>query len=194
MKNIIYLLVFIATITSCSKPFPYKYQSEVQSIDCPNIDSKLIHEALYTFKNDISKYYLKEIQEKDYLDFSFSYDQYIYRGAKGNVFYKEIASTHTLLVLNELKKEKNLFIKVKEKSILNYQLDFVQCLINNIENEEIRTKILNLIDVDYLSPSVMAENYRKTTIDANNDPNYLLFVSLDTFYRRLLELETLENK
>ena len=189
MKNKVLLLAFIATIASCSKPFPYKYINEEQTIDCPNINKEIVHEALYSFKNDISKYYLEEIQEKDYLNFLYSYNQYIYRGAKGNVNFKEIASTHTLQIVEELKKEKNLFIKVKGKSNLNYQNEFVTCLINNIKNEEIRNKIINLIGVDYLSPEVMAENYRKTTSDTEEDSNYLLFVALETYYQRLLDLD-----
>lgn len=194
MKNILLLLIFIATISSCTESFPYKYQDEKQIIECSQIDSELIHEALYSFKNDISKHYLKEIQEKEYLDFVYSYNQYIYRGAKGNVVFNEIASKHSLLIVNELKKEENLFIKVEGKNKLNYQNEFVQCLINNIKTEEIKTKIINLIDVDYLSPGVMAENYRKTSLDTHVDPSYLMFVVLDTYYLRLLDLEIPVNK
>jgi len=193
MKKLFFLFVLIGITYSCSKPFTYKYQNEPQTIDCPSIDTKLIHEALYSFKNDISKYYLREFQEKDYLNFPSSYNQYIYRGAKGDLKFKEIASTHTLKIVGELKKEKNLFVKIKGKSNLNYQNGFVKCLINNIENEEMRNKIINLIDVDYLSPEVMAENYRKTTRVAEIDSNYLMFIALDTYFLRLIDLEIPET-
>ena len=193
MKNILFQLIFIATLSSCSEPFPYKYQNEEQIIECSQIDSKLIHEALYSFKNDISKYYLKEIQDKDYLNFTHSYNQYIYTGAMGDVNFKEITSPHTLLVVNELKKDKDLFIKVNGENTLNYQSEFVKCLINNIKHEEIKNKIINLIDVDYLSPEIMAENYRRTSMDTHIDPNYLMFVVLDTYYLRLLDIEIPEN-
>ncbi len=196
MKNILFLLVFIATVSSCSKPFPYKYQNKEQTIECSQIDTNLIHEALYSFKNDISMYYLKEIKgikEKEELNFTFSYNQYIYNGAKGNLNFKEIASTHTLLIINELKKEKNLFIKANGKNKLNYQNDFVKCLVNNIQHEEMKNKIIDLIEVDYLSPEVMAENYRATTFYTKTDTNYLMFIALDTFYQRLLDLEIPEN-
>ncbi len=193
MKNILLLIVIITTVLGCSEPFPYKYQNEEQIIECSQIDSKLTHEALYSFKNDISKYYLKEIQDKDYLNFIHSYNQYIYSGAMGDVKFKEIISPHTLLVVNELKKDKDLFINVNGKSTLNYQTEFVKCLINNIKTEEIKNKIINLIEVDYLSPEIMAENYRRTSMDTHIDPNYLMFVVLDTYYLRLLDLEIQEN-
>lgn len=194
MKNILFSLIFITAISSCTESFPYKYQDEKQIIECSQIDSKLIHEALYSFKNDISKHYLKEIKEKEYLDFIYSYNQYIYKGAMGNVGFNEIASNHTLLIVNELKKEGNLFIKVEGNNRLNYQNEFVQCLINSIKTEDIKIKIINLIDVDYLSPEVMVENYLKTSLDTHVDPSYLMFVALDTYYLRLLDIEIPENK
>ena len=193
MKNILFLSIFIATIFSCTESFPYKYQDKEQVIECSQIDSKLIHEALYSFQNDISRHYLKEIQEKEYLNFTFSYNQYIYRGAKGNLDFKEIVSPHTLLIVNELKKEEDLFIKVSGKNTLNYQNEFVKCLINNIKNEEIKNKMINLIEVNYLSPDVMAENYRATTFDTKTDFDYLMFIALQTYYQRLLDIEIPEN-
>ncbi len=189
MNKIYLLIITIATLSSCSKPFPYKYQNEEQVINCSNNEAKIMNEALYAFKEDISRYYLKEIQEKEYLNFSYSYAQYIYGGAKGTVFYKEIASPHTLKVYNELLKQDALFIKRKGKSNLNYKNEFVKCLINKFKNEAMKNKLLNLIDVAYLSPGVMAENYRVAAADAETDPNFLLFIALDTFYQRLLELD-----
>ena len=191
MNKIVLILVTIATLSSCSDsdPFPYKYQNEQQVINCSNSDSKIMNEALYAFREDISRYFLKEIQKKDYLNFLYSYQQYIYRGAKGNLFYNEIVSDHTIKVYNELLKQDNLFIKTKGKSNLNYKNEFVQCLINNIQNTEMKNKIIDLINVDYLSPDVMAENYRITTEDANTDPNFLMFIALDTYYQRLLDLD-----
>ena len=191
MNKIVLILVTIATLSSCSDsdPFSYKYQNEQQVINCSNSDSKIMNEALYAFREDISRHFLKEIQKKEYLNFLFSYQQYIYRGAKGNLFYKEIVSDHTLKVYNELLKQDDLFIKSKGKSNLNYKNEFVQCLINNIQNTEMKNKIIDLINVDYLSPDVMAENYRITTEDANTDPNFLLFIALDTYYQRLLDLD-----
>ncbi len=193
MKKFFSLILLVFVIISCSKPFPYKYQDKEQVIDCPNFDLKLMNEALYSFKDDISRYYLKEIQEKDYLNFPFSYAQYIYKGAEGSVFYDKIASPHTLKVFNELVKQEDLFIKRKGKSNLNYHNGFVKCLINKIRNEEMRNKISNLIDVNFLSPEVMAENYRITTTDVNNDANFLMFIALDTFYQRLLDLDFPKN-
>lgn len=188
MKKIFFLIITIVTLISCSKSFPYKYQNEEQVIDCPNIDTKLMNETLYAFKEDISRYFLKEIQEKDYLIFSYSYNQYIYRGAKGNLLYNEIVSDHSIKVYNELLKQDNLFIKIKGKSNLNYKNEFVQCLIKNIKNKEIKNKIIDLINVDYLSPDVMAENYRVASSDVETDPNFLLFIALDTYFQRLLDL------
>jgi len=123
MNKIVLILITIATLSSCSDsdPFPYKYQNEQQVINCSSSDSKIMNEALYAFREDISRYFLKEIQKKDYLSFLYSYQQDIYRGAKGNLFYNEIVSDHTIKVYNELLKQDNLFIKTKGKSNLNYK-------------------------------------------------------------------------
>ena len=189
MKNTLLLIIITFLFTGCSKPFSYKYQDERQEIVCSDMNVKLLNEALYSFKEDISRQYLKEISDKDYLNFSFSYAQYIYRGAEGTAPYNEIVSSYTLKVFDELKKHSNLFIKREGKSNLNYQSDFVKCLVNGIKDVDMKNKIKNLIEVDYLSPEVMAEIYRVTNADAETDANYLMFIALDTFYQRFFDID-----
>lgn len=193
MKKTILLLIIGLTILSCTKPITYKFQEEPQVIDCPGIDNQLMNEALYSFSDDIQRHFLMEIQEKDYLNFQYSYAQYIYRGAANLLFFNEIASPHTIKIFKELEKQEGLFIEQKGKSNLNYHHEFVQCLISKIDRESLRDQIKHLLSVDYLSPEVMAETYRSSIRPAEVDPDFLLFIALDTFYQRFVQLDLTEN-
>ncbi len=189
MKKQLFLLLVSSLLLSCSKPFPYKFDKEPQVIDCPNANNALLNEALYSFKDDIQRFFLIEVQEKDYLNFQFSYAQYIYRGAANMLYYNEIASPHTLLVFKELEKQEGLLRELKGKSNLNYDHEWVECLIGKIKSDELRKQINYLLDVNYLSPEVMAETYRSSINPAETDPNFLLFIALDTFYQRFMQLD-----
>jgi hypothetical protein len=190
-NSIVFLLVAVALITSgCNDSFEYKYQEKANWVKCEGADALLLNEALYSFFDDITLYYREkfggrngEIGEVE------AYASYIYDGAKGTSDYKNIASEHTIRVIEKLKNEKQLWNVSSEGIKLNYESAYVSCLIENVENTDMKKTLKSLKKVNYLSPTIMADRFRINTKEAVEDQNYAMYVVLDTYYQRLLNID-----
>ncbi len=190
MKNILLVLIILLASSSCNKPLEYKYQDKPQLINCPGADSKLLNEAFYSFYDDITTYYRTKFKgSNDGMSTLKAYANFIYTGAMGEAEYKDIASEHTIKIIEKLKKEKQLWTKESTNSNLNYNSEFVACLFSNIKNNDFKTTILSLKEVSYLSPKILAERFRTSTQEAQDDPNYGMYIILDTYYQYLMGLD-----
>ena len=118
-----------------------------------------------------------------------AYANYIYEGALGNADYKSIISAHTKNVMSELKKETQLWDKKPAMSNLNYNSEFVNCLIENFKDKDMAATIQSLNTANSMTPKLMAERFRTTIKAALEDPNYGMYIALDTYYQYLFDLE-----
>ncbi|PKA83810.1 hypothetical protein ATE92_1976 [Ulvibacter sp. MAR_2010_11] len=190
MKKIAVFLVLGILTTSCNEKFDYKYKDKAQVVSCPGADNALLNEALFSFENDIASFYNQDNYPLGSpMFFEFGYANYMYTGATAEADFKNMVSPYTLQILEKLKKEKQLWEKSSKETTLNYKSEFVQCLIENIKNQEIKQKIQTLLDVDYLNPAFMAEFYRVNSVDALDDKYFALFIALETYYPRLMKIE-----
>jgi len=191
MKKLFVTLIIIASYYSCGGDLlEYKYQDKELNINCTQIDIPLMKEALYSFEDDIASFYNNEnYSPGTRIYYHFGYANFIYTGATGEADFQNIVSTHSLSILSKLRKEPELYIEKKDASNLNYQHEYVQCLINQIKNAEIKDKIKTLLSVDFLTPKNMAEFYRVNIEDAKTDKHFALFIALDTYYQYLIDLE-----
>ncbi len=190
MKKVISVLFIALGTISCNETLEYKYQDKGQVIDCPGVDSKLIHEALYSFENDIGTFYNNENFNPNSIVFiEYGYANFIFPGAMGDADYKSIASPHTIKLIEELKKEDQLWDRNLGESNLNYNSEFVKCLISKIQNEDIKIKLENLIEVNALSPKIMAEIYRVNSYNTLQDKYFAMFIALDTYYQYTLDID-----
>lgn len=182
------LLSFISI--GCKEELKYKYQDKAKVTDCPFEDAPLMQEALYSFENDISAFFNHdEYTPGSPIYFQYGYANFIYTGATGDANFKEMASPHTLQLLEKLKQHPELWNMQGSASNLNYENDYVTCLISNIQNAEMKQKIETLKSVNYLSPITMADIYRINVIDAASDKNFAMFIALETYYQQLLKVD-----
>jgi hypothetical protein len=189
MKKFIILLLIIPILISCKEPIQYKFQDEVKVVSCEGADNDLMHEAYYSFLEDIYQYYKKNERNPQFINTYYSLAQYIYRGAMGEVDYLVFASPHTLDLVEELRKDEDLWNMESKKSNLNYHNEFVNCLIENIQNEDTRIKIEALRESNSLSPMILAEYYRINIKDTQTDKNFEMFLALDAYYQYLMEVD-----
>ena len=194
MKNSILILMILMLVSSCKEHIQYKYQDQVRVVTCTGADSDLMHEAYYSFLDDIYEYTKKNELNPDFITTYYSLAQYIFRGAMGELNYLNIASPHTVELAKKLKKEQDLWNMDSNNSNLNYHNEYVNCLIENIKNEEIKLKITALRDTNSLSPMILAEIYRINIIDIQTDKYFEMFLSLDTFYQFLMEVDLSQKK
>ena len=177
--------------SGCGQQFQYKYDDKPVQIDCPGANTKLLNEALYSFFDDITVYYRSKSNDPSQLGMSTyeAYANYAYSGAIGESDYSSIISEHTKKVMNELKKETQLWDKKPAMSNLNYNSEFVGCLIENIKNKDMKISIQSLHTANSLTPKLMAERFRMQIKDALDDPNYGMYIALDTYYQYVYDLK-----
>lgn len=189
MRKINILIISLIAFISCQESIEYKYQDREQLVDCPGLDSKLAHEAYYSFRDDLAEYTMKNIPDIDYHNYSYSLALYIFKGAEGTADYKNIVSQHTLNILKELKKKSQIWDLQSDKSNLNYNSEFINCLIQGIQNEDVKQAIISFRKVHYQNPKSLAEFYRTSIVNAENDKYYAMFLAFETYYQYLYDLE-----
>ncbi|MDC8003500.1 hypothetical protein POV27_05520 [Aureisphaera galaxeae] len=197
MNKLQFCLVLLAALflfPQCEEPLEYKYKERPLNISCASVDNDLLREALYSFQDDMAKKY----NDPDIIlgtksSYIHSYRQYIYRGMNGQAPYKEMASPYTLEILEKLKNVEGLWDMEREGSHLDYTGEFMSCIFENIKDEELRTRINSLVEVNYLTPKNVAEIMRQNVNKAFNDEYLAIYIALDGYYQYLLDIPT-ENE
>jgi len=188
--------VLISGLYSCkTKPsIEYKYQDKPQIIDCPGLDKDLLHEALYSFEEDIANHYnFKNYHPGTFLFYQHGHMSFIYFGCVGEADFKKIVSPHTIEIFKELQKETSLWDLENSGSKLNYKHEFVTCLLSNFENQGIKSSIEALIETNTMSPKIMAHPLRRNISEANTNKYFAMYVALDAFYQQLFDVDLLQD-
>ena len=159
-------------------------------VSCAGANDKLLNEALYSFFDDITVYYRTKSNDPSQSGMSTyeAYANYVYNGALGQADYESIVSNHTKNVMSELRKETQLWDKKPAMSNLNYNSEFVNCLISNIKDEDMALSIQALNSANSMTPKLMADRFRLNIKAALVDPNYGMYIALDTYYQYLFDL------
>jgi hypothetical protein len=191
MKKYSILIAIAITILSCKKqePIEYQFTDSPETIKCKGINYDLAHDAYYSFRQDIA-IYVKDLHiGYDYLNYKESLGYYIYRGAQGNFDFKEIASPHTIQLLKLLKENTDIWDTTNPKSNINYHSEFINCLVQNIKNEEVKQTIISLIESNSMNPSIFTENYRANVFDSYSDNHFGMLIAFDTYYQYLYDVD-----
>ncbi|MEZ4779052.1 MAG: hypothetical protein R2786_06675 [Flavobacteriaceae bacterium] len=198
MKVFKFLVVTLlaAACFSCEKPLEYKYQDKPQLVECPGADKALMHEALYSFQEDIGAYYNKNREYKKgtpnyYIE---GYMNFVYFGFSGEAKFDEIVSPHSLQLLKKLKQIDGLWNIGNTKSNLNYHSDYVNCLFENISDQDIKARLLSLRKVNYLAPDKIAEPMRVDVQKIVGDSYLAMYMMLDAYYQYLINYDLPESK
>ena len=192
MKHkIISLLILALSFAGCEESIEYKYLDKPQSVNCPGIDSQLMHEALYSFQEDIAAFYNEHTDYRQgtksyYME---AYMQYVFFGFSGGARFQEIVSDHSLKILEKLREVPGLFIQKEGRWELNYEHEYVQCLFTSIEDEDLRTQFDSMLKVDYLTPQIIADLMRVNVQKIIQDPYLAMYMSLDAYYQYLADLD-----
>ena len=190
LKQFTLLCLTVFLTYGCNDSLKYKYDAEPILVSCQGADSQLLNEALYSFFDDIEIYYGTTSNGKvNKMDVSEAYANFIFKGANGEADYGKIVSPHSLKVLEKLKKEKELWLDNSKGSRLDYNAQFVSCLISNIEDKNIKITIKALKDTGNLNPKIISERLRLAGLNALSQPNFIMYIALDTYYQYLLDLD-----
>lgn len=181
-------LLLVLTLLNCKKNntlSEYKYADKPLVLTCENINSKLYHEALYSFENDILQFYNKNNSQS----LTQAYSQFIRAAAYGRVKYSDIVSGHTLDVFEALKNENTLWDATNTKSHLNYNSTIVNCISNNIQDTALKTTFNSLISTNSMSPKLFGAPLINKYTATIKDKYLATYLALDFFYAKLFDVD-----
>ena len=193
-KIFLYLIISTTLLTSCKKPLEQKFKDKEPIVKCNGLDYNLAHEAYYSFLEDIAVYLKNQHVGYNYLDYPAALGAFIYKGSSGTADYEKIASPHTIEILKRLKKETTLWDTSSKKSNLNYNSEFMDCIIQNIKNEDLKQTIISLREVNSLNSKILNEVYTQKIYDYTTDNYFGVFIAFDTYYQYLYDIDFKNNK
>ena len=184
MKKIVFLILTAILITSCRQEakFDFKFSNKEQVISCSGNNNALLNEALYSFENNLYTKY-DSINNSNVK----AYGAFIYRGMDGSAKYESIMTANTYPIVKMLIEE-NILIKDKAPSHLNYDHPAVQCIVDNINDEELRIAIKALVDSKTMNPKLFTSRFRNFGRNADRDRHLALFIGLEGYYQQIVNI------
>ncbi|MDO5976719.1 hypothetical protein Q4Q40_21165 [Flavivirga jejuensis] len=186
--NLITLLLTL-TLLNCKKEntfSEYQYADSPVVLTCNDFNSKLYHEALYTFENDILNFYSKTNKNTSQIQ---AYNQFVRAAVYRRIKYEDIVSAHTLKVFEALKNENTLWDANNTKSHLNYNSVIIDCITNNIEDTALKTTFNALVSTNSMSPKLFGAPLLNKYRTAIKDKYLATYIALDLFYAKLFDVD-----
>lgn len=182
------VLLLLGT-TSCEQDIAYKYNKKPQPVNCGGLNKNLMHEAMYSFELDIAKHYnFRNYDPSSLLFIQNGYSNYVWDGVNSTAPFLAIYSEHSKEILKALLEQGNLYLKNGEQYQLNFEHLYVSCLIDNIDDNDLRTSIKELLKTGFFSTELMASPFRKKAVQNASDKDLAMFIGLATYYKNLLNL------
>ncbi len=180
-------VLMIVVLASCKPDITYKYADKLQPVACTELDRDLMHEAMYSFEQDIAAHYnFRGYDPASPMYIHNGYSNYVWGGVTNSAPFLDIYSEHSKTVLKALLSIDDLFLKDGELYKLNYKHPYVVCLINNIQDDDLRVSINELLAAGSFSTDLMASPFRKKAVQNAKDKNLAMFMGLATYYNNLL--------
>jgi len=185
---ILFIIALSLTFFNCKNEtaeinFDYEYADKEDLITCENLDTKLYKEALYTFENDITKFYDKKT-DNTYK----AYNSFFKNSIRGNVPYEKIVSPHTMKVFEALKAENDLWVKKNNTTSLNYNAAIFKCVSNNFLDKNLRTTFNALVSTNSMTPDLFGAPILPQISAMSRDKNLTTYMALDHYYSRLFDI------
>ncbi|AUP78341.1 hypothetical protein [Flavivirga eckloniae] len=187
--NFITLFLLVLTLLNCkneNKFSEYKYADYNIVLTCDDFNSKLYHEALYSFENDILKFYSKTNKN---ISQTQAYSQFVRTTVYGRTKFEDIVSAHTLKVFEALKSENILWNVNNVKSHLNYNSPIVSCIASKIQDAALKTTFNSLVSTNSMSPKLFGAPLMSKYRSAIKDKYLATYIALDLFYAKLFDVD-----
>ncbi|WP_242157828.1 hypothetical protein [Aestuariivivens sediminis] len=189
MKTKINVIAFLLALNlmGCKKEQPfndYQYSDKGMVINCENMDTKLYNEALYTFENDILKFYGTDRPNQ-----LRAYSQFVREAVYNRAKYVDILSPHTVNVFQALKKDNTLWDANQPKSHLNYNSPFFKCIADNIQSNDLKVTLNALVSTKSMSPKLFGTPLTSQYSLAIKDKYLATYIAFDLFYAKLFDVD-----
>lgn len=164
----------------------FKYTNKPDVLTCNTVNYKLYQEALYSFEDDIFKFYGKGNPNASLIQ---AYSQFITNSLNGRIKFSEIISKHSFQVFNALKEEDDLWDANNPKTYLNYKSNIMICISQNIKDDGLKTTLNSLISTNFMSPKLFGQPLMGKFNTTLSDKYLATYVALDLFYAKLFDID-----
>ena len=136
------LVILIFNFSSCKKGSAsftdYQFADQPAVITCPDIDNKLLNEALYSFEKDITPYFDKQNQNENR-----AYNTFTKQATSKKTDITTFASKHSVALANALREAG--FIG---ENGVNYNNPLIPCIAENMKKEDLKTTFNALVSTN----------------------------------------------
>lgn len=186
----LFTLLLVLTLFNCKNESTfseYAYADLPVVLTCHDFNSKLYHEALYSFENDILVFYSKANKNASQTQ---AYNRFVRDAVYGGrIKYEDMVSAHTLKVFETLKNENTLWDANNTKSHLNYNSSIVNCIANNIQDTALKTTFNSLVTTNSMSPKLFGAPLISKYRTVIKDKHLATYMALDLFYAKLFDVD-----
>lgn len=160
----------------------YKYANETENVlKCDGIDTKLYHEALLSFEDDIVKAYNSRNNDPRVAYTTF------FRTHLGNrVNFQEVVSPHSMKVFEALKGQPDLW---NSDNSINYNAAIFECLSSNFKNQSLATTFNALVETNSMRLDLIGAPLQKEMKNASSDRYLSTYIALDMYYANLFKVD-----
>ena len=161
----------------------YKYKGNVLK-NCEGTDSQILNEAIFTFEDDIIKFYTKSRPS-----LVKAYSSFVRDAISNRINYQEMVSPHTVKVFNVLKSEPDFWDTTNPNSRLNYNSNIFKCIASNIQSKDLSTTLNALISTNSMSPKLFGPPLISNYSHAVRDKYLSAYMAFDLFYAKLFDVD-----
>lgn len=184
LKSVI--LITVLFLSGCAKEerIAFKYTEQPDLVICDVKNEDLYNEAIHSFENDIFAYYdtISQSPLKGYTQFTAF-------ALNGRLKVENIASEHSLKLAKLLKKDNQLWQTTAGIKTLNYSSLLMDCLVNNIKNEDLKTTFNALLSTNSMRRNTVLTPIRNNARQLLTDQSLKAFVAFEYYYAVLMDIE-----
>lgn len=174
---------------NCKKdvnPITYEFTDKPYDFVCKesDIENDLLKEALYSFEDDIVKYY-----DPKQLNLNRAYGQFLLGINHNEYIHMRIISPRSRAILERLKQEDHLFINGQ----LNTKSPLISCVVHGVKDEDLKTTFNALLSAGSLKSSILASGIMFESKKVLADKAMATYVALDMYYAKIAERDKLKN-
>ncbi len=166
---IFFSVIVVLVLSSCKtevKDYEYSFTNYPDRFICDSLDTKLIKEAFYSYEEDIYNYN-NDPKKKNLMK---AMAKWINHAIKERVTPEQIISERTVTLFNMLKENHpDFWIKEQGEMTLNLESPFMTCVLNNINDNNVKTTFIALKDTNTFQPELieplLTGNYSRLAID-----------------------------
>ncbi len=165
----------------------FKFTGKGIVVSCNDFDVKLMNEALFSFEEDILRFYGNVSNSpSSNPSLTRAYTQFIRDAINSRVKYKDILSPHSVKIFEVLKSNQELW---NTSNKLNYNHPVISCISDNIIDKNLQTTFKALLETNSLNARLIGPALQSNYGAVYRDKYLSSYLALEFYYGRLFDVD-----